>query len=142
MQFVPWLSHAPQVMPSQADEVPPREAHQQAVGSDGRELVDRQRYSINRCLAARSPALEIPIAAGAVLAEHGRLGDVKPEDDASILGPAPAPFEKLEGNWRFHLILKGSKVSTLVRWLVAVRKLIKPGKGIKIDVDIDPLSML
>jgi primosomal protein N' (replication factor Y) len=71
-----------------------------------------------------------------------RLGEVKPEDDASILGPAPAPFEKLEGNWRFHLILKGSKVSTLVRWLVAVRRVIKPGKGIKIDVDIDPLSML
>jgi primosomal protein N' (replication factor Y) len=82
----------------------------------------------------------------AVMAMSGefaqKLGEVKPEDDASILGPAPAPFEKLEGNWRFHLILKGSKVSTLVRWLVAVRKLIKPGKGIKIDVDIDPLSML
>jgi primosomal protein N' (replication factor Y) (superfamily II helicase) len=62
--------------------------------------------------------------------------------DIKILGPAPAPLEKLEGRWRFHFIMKAQRVSELVKCIVNVRKSVKIRGKLKVDVDIDPMSML
>jgi primosomal protein N' (replication factor Y) len=56
-----------------------------------------------------------------------------------ILGPAPAPFEKLRGKWRFQLLVRapsGSRVRALVRAATAELA------ASKVVVDIDPIELL
>jgi primosomal protein N' (replication factor Y) len=51
-----------------------------------------------------------------------------------VTGPAPAPLERLRGEWRFQLLLRGasgSAVRTVVRDVVGER----PPAGVAIDVD-------
>ena len=62
-----------------------------------------------------------------------------------LLGPAPAPIERLKGRYRWHLLLKGGESRTL-------HALVRKGKeailarakaqGIRVIVDVDPYSML
>ncbi len=59
-----------------------------------------------------------------------------------LLGPAPAPIEKLRGNYRFHLILRADELGT-VRDRI---RLLQKEKGFPDDVqwvaDVDPMDML
>ena len=59
-------------------------------------------------------------------------------DSVDILGPAPAPIEKIGKNFRYHFILK----SKLRKDLIAVAKFLKNETGIKIDIDLDPVDLL
>ena len=62
-----------------------------------------------------------------------------------LLGPAPAPVERLKGRYRWHLLLKSKESRTL-------HALVRKGKetilarakaqGIRVIVDVDPYSML
>ena len=59
-----------------------------------------------------------------------------------ILGPSPAPIEKIRNLWRWHLIIKGknsrnlrSKASEIVRMLNEI-------DNVKTYVDVDPISLL
>lgn len=66
--------------------------------------------------------------------------------DGEVLGPAPAPLAKLRGQHRYHLVLKGRDVPTLVgalrsafaadggRW--------RRGRDVKLSIDVDPMSIL
>jgi primosomal protein N' (replication factor Y) len=59
-----------------------------------------------------------------------------------VLGPAPAPLAILRGRHRRRLLLKTRRdlaVQPLLRaWLGAT----KVGKGVRVDVDVDPVSFL
>ncbi|MBP7901244.1 MAG: primosomal protein N' [Spirochaetes bacterium] len=59
-------------------------------------------------------------------------------DSVDLLGPAPAPIEKLGKNFRYHFILKSKQRKDLV----AVSKSVKNETGIKIDIDLDPVDLL
>lgn len=59
-----------------------------------------------------------------------------------ILGPAPAPIEKLRNLWRWHLILKGKNSKTLRHKALKISEAIKDIKGIKINVDVDPINLM
>jgi len=63
-----------------------------------------------------------------------------PEDE--ILGPAPPPINRIRGRYRWQLLLKTHGV---VSTLQALRQVL-PGLGkdrdVKIEVDVDPISML
>jgi primosomal protein N' (replication factor Y) len=57
------------------------------------------------------------------------------------LGPSPAPFVKIGGNYRYHMILKGGStgaMSTIIRAAVDSFK----NRSVYIEVDIDPVDML
>ena len=94
---------------------------------------------------------------------HGRLaalivsaGDAQAADEAArdlgraaprgegivVLGPAPAPLAILRGRHRRRLLLKTRRdvaVQPLLReWLACV----KAGRGVRVDVDVDPVSFL
>lgn len=62
---------------------------------------------------------------------------------ARILGPAPAPFAKLRGNYRFHLQLFGFP-GTLLREAAekALASKLSPPKDVQWIVDVDPLDSL
>jgi primosomal protein N' (replication factor Y) len=62
--------------------------------------------------------------------------------EVEILGPSPAPLYQIKGRYRWQLLLKGKKVAILQR---LSRSLIQKGrglKGVRVEVDVDPLSML
>ena len=69
----------------------------------------------------------------------GRLRGHPLARDMRILGPAPAPFERLRGRWRFQLLLRGpsgSHLRTLIREVVA-----QPSPP-ELMIDVDPYDLL
>jgi primosomal protein N' (replication factor Y) len=63
-------------------------------------------------------------------------------EGTEILGPSPAPIEKIRNLWRWHLIIKGKKAKPLRRKALNILDSIRDIKGIKVDVDVDPISMM
>ena len=64
-----------------------------------------------------------------------------------ILGPVSAPVEKIQGNWRTHLIIKtiGRNISSLHQFLhstIGFTVFERKWKGVRILLDVDPVSML
>jgi primosomal protein N' (replication factor Y) len=59
-----------------------------------------------------------------------------------ILGPSPAPIEKMRNLWRWHLILKGKDSKALRRRALKIQKNINSIDGVKSYVDVDPMNML
>jgi primosomal protein N' (replication factor Y) len=71
------------------------------------------------------------------------LGRAAPRaDGVQVLGPAPAPLSILRGRHRRRLLLRTRRdiaVQPLLReWLAQVQ----PGRHVRIDVDVDPVSFL
>ncbi len=60
-----------------------------------------------------------------------------------VLGPAPAPLEKLRRNYRFQVVVKTKKVREVMKILEEVLegKEFK-GKKVRIVVDVDPVGMM
>lgn len=78
-----------------------------------------------------------------VMAAARKLASSAPFGEGiSILGPAPAPFHLLRGQFRYRLLVKAARKvglqKTIRAWLVRAGKL----KGVKVKVDIDPYSFL
>ena len=77
-----------------------------------------------------------------------RIGkELKGNPDYKILGPAPAPLEKIKENWRVHLIIKtkNRKVGSINQFLystIGFAIFERKWKGVRIQVDVDPVSML
>jgi primosomal protein N' (replication factor Y) len=81
-------------------------------------------------------------AAGAVSDWLRALLATRPELQATVLGPAPCPIERIRERWRWHLLLKvpdAGPLTRLTRYLVARAPV--PG-GVRLVVDRDPVSLL
>jgi primosomal protein N' (replication factor Y) len=74
-------------------------------------------------------------------AEHAAKGSPGSE---VLLGPAPAPIEKIKGRERWHLLLKGDQPRALHALIQQTRQelLAHQVRGIRTIVDVDPYSML
>ncbi|MBI5664719.1 MAG: primosomal protein N' [Nitrospirae bacterium] len=59
-----------------------------------------------------------------------------------ILGPSPAPIEKIKNLWRWHIILKGKNAKALRQTAAVILEKIRDVKEVKIDIDVDPINML
>jgi primosomal protein N' (replication factor Y) len=65
--------------------------------------------------------------------------------EIEILGPAPSPWAKLKGRYRFQMLLKGKRLKllhSLVDRLLKENALKPPGKEIRWSVDVDPVQMM
>ncbi len=60
----------------------------------------------------------------------------------SVLGPAPAPIERIKGKYRWHLLLKSRNVKELLLVRNLMQKGIKKNSKIQIVFDLDPQDML
>jgi len=62
----------------------------------------------------------------------------------SVLGPVPAPIERIRGRIRYQLLLKGDTSRAVARICLDVFGESPPRLegGVRITVDIDPLDML
>ena len=66
------------------------------------------------------------------------------ENSVRILGPAPAPLERVKKLHRYQLLIKAGSRSTLHRLLGALREHLDEKKlgGTRVLVDVDPISLL
>lgn len=62
--------------------------------------------------------------------------------ELDLLGPAPAPLARLKNVWRWHLLLKASKATNLVRAMNYLRQDEFAHSKVKVTFDMDPQDML
>jgi primosomal protein N' (replication factor Y) (superfamily II helicase) len=65
----------------------------------------------------------------------GAGGEVK------VLGPSSAPFEKIGGNYRHHIILKSKNVKVMREIIRDARNAVT-GRDVYLEIDIDPYDIL
>ena len=71
-----------------------------------------------------------------------RLCDKAPEDiGAAVLGPSEAPLSRLKGRTRWQLFLQSSQPRPLRALARAATEVAAP-RGVRLSIDIDPISML
>ena len=81
----------------------------------------------------RERAEEAAAALGSALGRQGA--------SLRISGPAPAPLERLQGRWRFQILLRAAdRRSVLAALEAAVPE--RPPAGVQIAVDVDPQDLL
>jgi primosomal protein N' (replication factor Y) len=59
-----------------------------------------------------------------------------------ILGPAPAPIEKLRNRYRWQLLLKGKQSSSLLDLAKRAREALPQSRTVRLQIDVDPYNML
>lgn len=59
-----------------------------------------------------------------------------------VLGPAPAPFARLRGMYRFQIHLHGPEAHTLREAVANARRSVESPEGVQWIADIDPIDML
>jgi primosomal protein N' (replication factor Y) len=78
------------------------------------------------------------------VARQGRRGGAQSGVDAvELVGPAPAPIEKLHSRWRWHFLLRSRSPAALgraARWLVEEFTL--PAGDLRLALDRDPVALL
>lgn len=89
------------------------------------------------CTDANPHAAERPLQQIAD-ALSGQLGDVL----LQVLGPAPAPLERLEGQYRYHLLLKCSPDAEPAELLTPALNALPLADRARVKVDIDPMQLL
>jgi primosomal protein N' (replication factor Y) (superfamily II helicase) len=117
------------------------------VGFAARELDERRNppYPPHRRLVnvvVSSPAPE-QAAKGAEWA--AKWWRTKGEAHLEVVGPAPAPIERLSNRWRWHLFLRGGSVSWVSRALrqfLADSADVQGGGDVRFIVDRDPVALL
>jgi primosomal protein N' (replication factor Y) (superfamily II helicase) len=63
-------------------------------------------------------------------------------EQIEILGPAPAPIEKLRNRYRWQLLLKGKQSSALLDLAKRARETLPRSRSVRLHIDVDPYNML
>jgi primosomal protein N' (replication factor Y) len=74
--------------------------------------------------------------------EQGRTHSTSSGPAAEVWGPAPAPFSKLRGQYRFQILMKAKTPAPLRRLLTYLDEKMEIPSGVNRAVDLDPQSML
>ena len=93
-------------------------------------------------LVVRGPVEQVACQFAGYLTERLASAIAEQEAKARVLGPAPAPFSKLRGLYRFQIQIQGpdgEKLRAAVRLATAD---LKPPEQVQWIVDVDPLDML
>ncbi|NPA40116.1 MAG: primosomal protein N' [Thermodesulfobacteria bacterium] len=70
-----------------------------------------------------------------------KLKTLHSKSNVEFLGPAPCPFYKLKGLYRWHILIKSKKLSILKKLIKEVRNIpISP--GIRVSLDVDPEELV
>jgi len=62
-----------------------------------------------------------------------------------ILGPSAAPFAKMKGKFRWQMLAKGKSSQLLHQFaqeLASHMEVQTKGKGVNLDIDVDPIFIL
>jgi primosomal protein N' (replication factor Y) len=84
--------------------------------------------------------------ASSVIRQARRLADAARKagtaSGVSVLGPAEAPLAKLKGRTRWHLWLQAPERTTLRATVRQVLRANDPPTGVRVAIDVDPVSAL
>jgi primosomal protein N' (replication factor Y) len=70
-----------------------------------------------------------------------RLKEALP-DEFTLGSPAPAPLEKLQGHFRFHILIRGAAIMRLSRMIREVLDKLPFPEDVTVGVDVDPYQLL
>jgi primosomal protein N' (replication factor Y) len=91
--------------------------------------------SVTVSSANREKAEEVATGIGRSLGGAGRARAVR------ISGPAPAPLERLQGKWRFQILLRAAERAVILSMLEeAIPE--RPPSGTQVAVDVDPQDLM
>lgn len=62
--------------------------------------------------------------------------------DLALLGPAPAPIEKVRGQWRYHTIIKSASTAELQHVMKHIKRYHPSSSEVRVSYDLDPHDML
>jgi len=93
-------------------------------------------------LVIRGPAEKATAPFAAHVAERLAAALDRHEARARVLGPAPCPFSKLRGKYRFQIQLQGADGDTLRACVREATAELKPPADVQWIADVDPLDML
>ncbi len=67
-----------------------------------------------------------------------------PEPQPEVLGPAPAPLERIKGTYRWLVVVRGigGSARTLISAAMEQKAALKLPSGVQLVVDVDPLDLL
>ncbi|HEY7220823.1 MAG TPA: primosomal protein N', partial [Candidatus Binatia bacterium] len=68
--------------------------------------------------------------------------DAQLRDQVEVLGPAPAPIEKLRNRYRWQLLLRSKRSSALLELARQARQFLPASRSLRLHIDVDPYSML
>lgn len=72
-----------------------------------------------------------------------RFASSRPESATlRVMGPAPAPFVKLRGKFRYHVQAASPDASYLLDVVRQARDALGQAKDVSFVIDVDPLDML
>jgi primosomal protein N' (replication factor Y) len=71
-----------------------------------------------------------------------KASGVAAEELPVLLGHAECPLEKIAGNWRHHLVIKGQSASRVLQLASVLNDRYKTPSGIYLEIDVDPLQLL
>jgi primosomal protein N' (replication factor Y) len=98
--------------------------------------------ALANCVVSGTNQRAVADAAAAVRAWLLELFASRPASRAELLGPAPCPIEKVRDRWRWHLLLKTPDAGRLTRLVGYVAARAPVGRGVRLVVDRDPVSLL
>jgi primosomal protein N' (replication factor Y) len=61
---------------------------------------------------------------------------------AHVLGPAPAPIEKIRTLWRYHLLIRSPSAASLQHAMKQIKKVFQSDSETRVSYDLDPHDML
>jgi primosomal protein N' (replication factor Y) (superfamily II helicase) len=106
-------------------------------------LADRESLNyppFSRLAMVRVSAIE-ESKARACVDELGRVARQHAVASVEILGPSPAPITRLRNHYRFRFVVRSKTRGPLRRVLIAVLQT-RVERGVRVVVDVDPVSML
>ena len=103
-----------------------------------RELAYPPYSRLFRVLVQGAKEIEVARAAEELAAKLRNLVSSNAED---VLGPSPAFYHRLQGRYRYHVLVKVRQPSLVDEWLTRLAALTPPS-GVKFKVHVDPQELL
>jgi primosomal protein N' (replication factor Y) len=95
---------------------------------------------VNVIVSSPDQRLAADASERAALWLRGRLGG---QEAVDLVGPAPAPIERLHGRWRWHFLLRSGSPASLGRAARALVEQFKmPSGDVRLALDRDPVALL
>ena len=76
------------------------------------------------------------------LIESMRAGVVSKDDLPNILGYAECPLERIAGNWRYHVVIRGKQIVRVIQIVTLLNDRYKAPSGVYLEIDVYHLQLV
>ncbi len=99
---------------------------------------------INLRFSGKSKARVVKAAERVASVARAASFRLEEKEKVEVLGPAPAPMSRLKGKFRYQILFKSTSIKPLRQLfsLVSIQAHAVLGSAVRMEVDVDPLSLL